>query len=95
MTQITGKCTITYSRQEDEIVIDMIEVDSNNRRKGFARKAMLAFMKKNYGKIISLHAFGQDSSTYTNKLVEFYKSFGFDVVAGNNIFGFEMQNNPY
>jgi len=95
MRQETENCVITYSIEEDEIIIDMIEVSTLYRGQGFAKKAMKKFMSDNYGKFISLHAYGQDDSVSTEKLVDFYKFFGFEVVAGSNDFGFEMQNNPY
>ena len=95
MKQVTDNCTITYSIEENEVIIDMIEVDYNNRGKGFAKKAMELFMEEHYGKVITLHAYSQEEDISTEMLVEFYKKFGFKVVAGSSRYGFEMENNPY
>lgn len=83
-------CEIKCTKENGVITIESIIVPKGKRGQGWARRAMTMLVKKYEGKKMDLHAYGQDDTTTTSKLVEFYKSFGFDVEAGDDSCGYEM-----
>ena len=83
-------CEIKCSKENGVITIESIVVPKDKRGLGWARRAMTMLMKKYAEKDMDLHAYGQDDTTTTAGLVEFYKSFGFVVEAGDDSFGYEM-----
>ena len=85
-------CEIKYSREDDILVIDNIQVPQDKRNKGYAKRAMKKFINRYKNENIELHAYAQDEQTNTKKLVNFYESFGFDVVCGDDSNGYEMKN---
>lgn len=88
----TKKYSISYSIEDGIVILDNIKVESEYRGQGIGKKAMERFMKKFSGRDIELHAYAQDEQTDTIRLVEFYKKFGFEVVCGEESYGFEMKN---
>lgn len=88
----TKKYKLVYSIEEGIVILDHLEVQKEFRGKGIANSAMKRFMKKFSGRNIELHAYGQDEITVTEKLVKFYEKFGFQIVCGDESFGYEMKN---
>lgn len=88
----TKKYKVTYSIEDGVVILDNIEVNPSHRGQGVGTSAMHRFMKKFSGRNIELHAYAQDDTTDTNKLVTFYEKFGFSVVCGEESYGFEMKN---
>jgi len=86
---------ISYYEDNGSIILEHIEVNPEHRGKGLARQAMQDFVNKFKNERIELHAYAQDEHTDTSKLVDFYRSFGFDVVSGDESFGYEMIYDPY
>jgi ribosomal protein S18 acetylase RimI-like enzyme len=91
MKNKTNKYTIDYDIEDDVIILNNIEVLQEYRNCGWGRKAMEKFMDEFGDRKIELHAYAQDETTDTNRLVEFYESFGFEVVTGCEEWGFEMK----
>jgi ribosomal protein S18 acetylase RimI-like enzyme len=88
----TKKYSIEYTIDGDMVVLDYLEVKKEFRGKGWGEKAMIRFIKKFMGWKIELHAYPQDYETSTERLVSFYKKFGFEVVIGSELSGYEMCN---
>jgi ribosomal protein S18 acetylase RimI-like enzyme len=92
MTTIrTNKYIIEYEIEDDIIILHNLEVFEEYRGKGWGEKAMQRFMNKFSGRKIELHAYAQDDTTDTNRLVEFYEKFNFEVVTGCEEYGYEMK----
>lgn len=77
------KTGIKYSPDEcdpSELCIEELYVEPAERGKGKARelvkKAIKYAIEKGFKKI-GLYAYGDDDETDTNRLIEFYESFGF------------------
>lgn len=89
----TQKYTLTHHVEDGIVILDNIEVYSQYRGKGIAKKAMQRFLKKFNARKIELHAYPQDEQTDIFKLVDFYKSFGFSVDCGSPLIGYQMSIN--
>lgn len=72
-------------KSESEIIIDLIAVDSNCRKKGFA-KAMVAFAYHNCGVNPSINVGTQISNTQS---LRFYQAAGFQVISSQYVFHFQ------
>lgn len=88
----TQKYSVRYTIENGIVVLDDIEVKKPYRRSGYGKQAMQRFMDKFSGRKIELHAFALDQDTSTDKLVCFYEKFGFEVVEGSELTGYEMRN---
>ncbi len=88
----TKKYSIDYTIDGDVVVLDNLEVKKEFRGKGLGKKAMIRFIIKFIGWKMELHAYAQDEETSTERLVSFYKKFGFEVVEGSELSGYEMCN---
>ena len=89
----TQKYYIDYKIEDGIVILDMLQVKNEHRNKGIAIKAMQSFINKFKGRTIELHAYPQDNTTTLDKLVNFYEKFGFDVVCGSELSGYEMKIN--
>jgi ribosomal protein S18 acetylase RimI-like enzyme len=93
MNTAAQKFTIEYHEEDGIIILDNIEVNPEFRGQGVATIAMTEFMKKFRGEKIELHAYPQDKTTSIERLVDFYRKFGFETVCGDDSIGYEMNNN--
>jgi len=85
----------SYTIEDDVVILESLEVAPEHRGKGLAKKFMKEFIDKFKNQRIELHAYAQDESTSTERLVEFYKSLGFDVVCGDESCGYSMELDPF
>jgi ribosomal protein S18 acetylase RimI-like enzyme len=76
--------------ENGNLVIENIFVPNELRGQGIAKKMMQELIENNKNIDIELHAYPQDEQTDINKLVEFYESFGFEIIGGSEDWGFEM-----
>lgn len=83
-------CEIIYSIEENIVIIDSINVKLKNRGKGFAKIALKNFLEKFNLMKIEGHAYPQDNKTNMEKLLEFYKNFGFKIGSRDNKYGWEI-----
>ena len=86
----TNTCLIECHYENDILIIDNIATPLEDRGKGYAKATLQYLINSNKGKQIELHAYPQDEFTNVFRLVDFYESFGFQVVAGSELSGFEM-----
>jgi len=75
---------------EGKIILENIEIKKEFRGKGKASELMIQFINKFSDKIIELCACAQDDDTDTDRLVEFYESFGFINNGGDDWIGYDM-----
>ena len=72
---------IKYTREDNEIIIDMVYIKPEYRGKGHARRLMNRMMNRilswKRSIPVTLLAYGQDKDTETRRVVEFYENFGF------------------
>lgn len=90
MTLNYENCEIKYDIDGDVIIIENIQVPQNYRNQGFAKKALCEFLNKFVEHRIEGYCYPQDNETSLEKLLEFYKSFGFKVGSGDDSFGWEI-----
>jgi ribosomal protein S18 acetylase RimI-like enzyme len=83
-------CKIKYSVEDGVVIIENLEVAKKYRGQGFAKQGLTEFLKKNMGRRIEGHCYPQDNETSLDRLLEFYKSFGFKVGSGDDNYGWEI-----
>ena len=87
-------CEIKYSIEDENIiVIENIEVPLNQRGKGLAKQTLIKFLNKFSNYRIEGHAYPQDEFTNLDKLLNFYKSLGFEIGSGDDKYGWEIYKN--
>lgn len=93
-TRSYGRATILFDATGDVVKLHSLRVPQKARKSGEGRKAMEAFIAEFGDRPIELLASPLDSKTSLAKLVQFYKSLGFEVSGRGNPAGDPMMTRP-